>query len=90
MTEKFMRLFGAIIVGSLLALPAFPAMAGPASDVSSQVRIEAGRRGVDVDIGRRHHRWESRRAHRGRLCETVRVTRHTPRGRVTRVERRCR
>lgn len=84
-----MRLFGAIIVGGLLVLPAFPAMAGPATDVSSQVRIETGPRGVDVDVGRRHHRWESRRERR-RHCETVRITRDTPRGRVTRVERRCR
>lgn len=103
-----MRLFGAIIVGGLLALSALPASAGNAitgtaatgaTDISSQVRIETGRGGIGVEVGDRHHRWESRRHRhhrhesrrgRGRHCETVRVTRDTPRGRVTRTERRCR
>jgi hypothetical protein len=98
MTEISMRLIGAIIVG-LLALPIIPASAGTATsgtsaatDVSSQVRIETGRHGIGVDVGRRHHRWESRRAHRrhDRRCRTVTVTRHTRHGRVTKTERRCR
>jgi hypothetical protein len=101
MTEISMRLIGAIIVG-LLALPIIPASAGTAmsgtsangaaTDISSQVRIETGRHGIGVDVGRRHHRWESRREHRRhdrRRCRTVTVTRDTRHGRVTKTERRC-
>jgi hypothetical protein len=90
------KLAFAIAAGALFALPLPASAAGPMTDVSSQVTIEAGPRGVGVDVGPRHRRWESdrhsrwRSERRGERCETRTVVRDTPRGRIRKTERVCR
>ena len=82
-----MRKFAFLIAaGTLFALPLPASAAGAMTDVSSQVSIEAGPRGVRV--GPEHRRWRSEQ--RGERCETRTVIRDTPRGRIRKTERICR
>jgi hypothetical protein len=82
-----MRTFAFLIAaGTLFALPLPASAASSMTDVSSQVSIEAGPRGVRV--GPEHRRWRSERR-MDRRCETRTVVRDTPRGRIRKTERIC-
>lgn len=80
-----------IAAGVLFALPLPASAAGPMTDVSSQVSIDAGRGGVGVRVG--HDRYDSRRRDRrgrdrviirdrdrDRSCRTVTVRERLPGG----------
>jgi hypothetical protein len=91
-----MRNFAFLIAaGTLFALPLPASAAGPMTDVSAQVRIDAGPVGVRVG----HDRWDSRRRNRrerviirdrdrGPSCRTVTVRERLPGGGVKIIKRK--